>query len=180
MSVTRDLSHEAAQPTMGAIDDRPPHGRGALHRALGLASQTRWRSTKTVDERDLERLRVFYAALGPGFPPEAVSVFGDDEADLDWCVMHRGRLRRRLSSAELSNDELFDLLPTWELTRVEIRTMSGKLTKRGVLVSVGGYLHCRPRGSWYKECLPFVHRWTILDGTELTRAGDHAGVKAAA
>ncbi len=146
----------------------------------------------TVDEADLERLRVFYAALGPGFPIEALSVFEGEQAahDEDWCLRLRGRTLRCFGAEELSNDELFVMPPNWEVTRVVVRDLRGSLTKRGEVVSVTGHFYCRPHGSWGNERLPFLHLWTMcagralhfesfLDGVELRRKSHLEGCPAA-
>ena len=146
----------------------------------------RWQSHSptSVDDADLKRLRGLYDALGLGFPPEALQVFGGDEAADrgDWCLSRNGRTLRCLGADELSNDELFALPATWELMRVVVRTVGSKRTKRGHVVSFGGHLYCRPRGSWGNERFPFLHIWTMcagralhfedfLDGIELRRSG---------
>ncbi len=151
----------------------------------------RLRNGGAVDEVDLERLRVLYAALGPGFPAAALAVFtGEATAGDDWCVSYRGRTQRCLPAGELSNDELFVLPPRWEVMRVVVHALKGKPTKRGDVVSVSGYFYCRPRGSWTNERIPFLHLWTMcagqalrfdsfLDEIELRRRGCGAGCLAA-
>jgi hypothetical protein len=132
--------------------------------------RARLHSGKAVDEVDLDRLRELYAALGPGFPAAALAVFaGDDPSEGgDWCVSYRGRTQRCLRASEFSNDELFILPPRWEVMRVVVRTLRGKLTKRGDVVSVTGYFYCRPRGSWTNERIPFLHLWTMCAGQALS------------
>jgi hypothetical protein len=148
-----------------------------------------WLSHKSraADEADLEQLRALYASLGPGFPPQAQRVFAGEEAnDESWCLGHNGWQLRCLPALELSNNELFSLPPGWELMRVDIFSLTGKLTSRGELLNVSGHLYCRPRGSWETMRLPFLHLWTMcagralsfqsfLDGVELRRVGGLAG-----
>jgi hypothetical protein len=146
----------------------------------------RTHNRRAVDDADLFRLQDLYGALGLGFPAEAVRVFGGEDGrdGGDWCLYRRGRIRtlRCLSPPDLSSHELFSLPSTWEITRVVARDLTGQRTKHGDLVSVGGDVYCRARGSWDTARLPFYHLWTmcagralrfenLLDGTELKRRG---------
>jgi len=124
----------------------------------------------TVDEANMEPLRGLYDALGLGFPAEALRIFSGEHGHDDyWCLHRRGRSRtlRCLRAPELSNHELFALRDTWEIMRVVARDVTGQQTKRGDLVSVGGDLYCRRRGSWDNVRLPFFHLWTMCDGKAL-------------
>jgi hypothetical protein len=131
------------------------------------------------------RLRGIYGALGPGFPNEAVRLFGQGmEADDDgsessdaWSVRSNGRLVRYLSADELSSTDLFALPGSWEVMRVVVHNL---MRKRDI-VTVTGSVYCRPRGSWETMRLPVLHIWTMcadralrfenyLDGIELSRA----------
>ena len=70
------------------------------------------------------------------------------------------------------------MLPsTWEVMRAEVRSVKA----RRAVVTVTGFIYCRPRGSWEYLRLPLLHVWTIcldkalrfeslLDGLELRRA----------
>lgn len=151
------------------------------------------------DETDLEALREFYAALGPGLRPEVERVFAGDGSpgSVQWQgCLHRGRglvlapLRwRRLTSDGLTPERLFLLPPGWELTRAALAKLDGTLGKKGDLLSAQGTYYCRPRGSWANDPLPFVHLWTMcagralrfasyLDGLELRRDQTLAGCPA--
>jgi hypothetical protein len=140
--------------------------------------------SRTSDDADLNALRDLYGALGPGFPLEAQRVFeGDQQSERDeWCIGLRGRMLRCFDADELSSDEIFGLPAKWELTKVEVYKLRGRLTKSGDVVKVMGHLHCRPRGSWDSERFPFLHLWTMcagralrlesfFDGLELRRKG---------
>ena len=133
-----------------------------------------------ADEKleELERLRNAYRALGPGFPPEAMSLFSEEtQADGgDWCVKVFGKTRRCLRASELATTDLFALPGTWEVMRAEVRRLT---LKRGV-ATVTGFMYCRPRGSWENMRIPLLHVWTmrlgkalrfenLLDGIELCR-----------
>lgn len=55
----------------------------------------------------MEQLRSLYGVLGPGFPAEAVRIFGGDATDCgDWCVRHRGRTLHCLRASEFSDEAL--------------------------------------------------------------------------
>ena len=135
----------------------------------------------SFDDDALERLEKLYDALGLGFPPEGLVLFGGDTSELGvWSVSRRGRKLGYVSSSEVSNDELFALPPAWEIMRVVVHTVGSEHTRRGDVVSVAGHLYCRPRGSWASERFPFLHIWTMcagralrfedfLDGVELKR-----------
>jgi len=132
-------------------------------------------NTDTSDEQ-LDRLRDIYRGLGPGFPAEAARLF-DQGAGLDggdWCVRVNGRMSRCLSAAELASTDLFVLPSTWEIMRAEIRGLAAKRD----IVTVTGFMYCRPRGSWEHMRVPLLHVWTmrlgkalrfenLLDGLEL-------------
>ena len=129
-------------------------------------------------EDELELLRGAYGALGPGFAPEALTLFDQDGAQGgDWCIKVNGRRSRCLSTSELDSSDLFLLPATWEVMRVEVRRLT---YKRGV-ATVTGFMYCRPRGSWENIRVPLMHVWTmclgkalrfqnLLDGLELGRA----------
>ncbi len=130
-------------------------------------------------DEELEQLRNVYSALGPGFPAEALSLFGEDAgADgQDWCVKVFGRTSRYLRASEIASTDLFALPGTWEVMRAEVRRLT---YKRGV-ATVTGLMYCRPRGSWENVRVPLLHVWTmrlgkalrfenLLDGIELSRA----------
>jgi hypothetical protein len=132
-----------------------------------------------VADEELEQLRNAYRALGPGFPAEALSLFGEGVgADGgDWCVKVFGRTSRCLRASELASTDLFALPGTWEVMRAEVRRLT---YKRGV-ATVTGFMYCRPRGSWENMRVPLLHVWTmrlgkalrfenLLDGIELCRA----------
>jgi hypothetical protein len=151
---------------------------------------------KEPDEADLEALREFYAALGPGLPPAVERVFSGDgwPQSARWQAgLRRGRGRalaplswRRLASDDLTPERLFLLPPGWELTRAALARLGGLLSRKGDLLSAQGTYYCRPCGSWNTEALPFVHFWTMcggralrfanyLDGLELRREATLAG-----
>jgi hypothetical protein len=152
------------------------------------------RRSDPADAADLERLRRLYAALGPGFASEVLGVFADGEAPAAqgnaWCLRYNGHLERCLPTLELSNHELFAMPPAWEVMRVTVSRLGGRLTKHGEQFDVAGQLFCRPRGTWETMRLPFMHLWTIragrvlrfeslLDGIELRRVGSLTGGAAA-
>ncbi len=154
----------------------------------------KWRSGNggTVDEADLEQIRGLYAALGLGFPPEALRVFGDGDATAsdEWCAGYRGSTSRCLKATEFSSRELFTLPPAWDVMRIVVRNVRGERVKRGDVVSVTGHVYCRPRGSWATDRFPFLHVWTMcagkvlrfesyFDGLELRRMGRIEGCAAA-
>ncbi len=130
---------------------------------------------------DLEQLRNAYAALGPGFPREALTLFDQGGAEGgEWCVKVYGRTWRCLNASELQSTDLFALPSTWELTRAEVVRLR---YKRG-FATVTGLMYCRPRGSWENVRMPLLHVWTmcfgkalrfqnILDDFELCRADGH-------
>jgi len=128
----------------------------------------RLRQHREPEEADLAALRSLYAALGPGFPPEALNVFLPDGASYaeEWCV-HGRRVPSCAPAADLSNHMLFGMPPSWELTRVELRVLEGGFTKRGDRLKAGGFFFCRPRGTWHSERLPFLHFWTMCAGKVL-------------
>jgi len=141
---------------------------------------------------DLERLRDFYHAFGLGFPPAGDALFGDGDTGEpgDWQVSRRGHKLGYMRASEVSTDELFALAPAWEIMRVVVHTFERARTKRGDVVTVGGHLYCRPRGSWGNERFAFLHIWTLcagkalrfedlLEGLELTRMGHDKGCSAA-
>ena len=134
---------------------------------------------KQVADEELEELRDAYRALGPGFPPEALRLFDSDvgASGGDWCVRVYGRRSRCLSVRELASTDLFALPSTWEVMRTEVR----QLTSKRDVVTVMGFLYCRPRGTWENIRVPLLHLWTmrlgrvvrfenLLDGIELSRA----------
>ena len=134
---------------------------------------------KQVADEELAALRDAYRALGPGFPPEALRLFDQDvgASGGDWCVSVYGRRSRCLSASELASTDLFALPSTWEVMRTEVR----QLTSKRDVVTVMGFLHCRPRGTWENIRVPLLHVWTmclgrvvrfenLLDGIELSRA----------
>jgi hypothetical protein len=62
-----------------------------------------------------------------------------------------------------------------------MRTEVRQLTSKRDVVTVMGFLHCRPRGTWENIRVPLLHLWTmrlgrvvrfenLLDGIELSRA----------
>ena len=80
-------------------------------------------------------------------------------------------------TSELDSSDLFLLPATWEVMRAEVRRLT---YKRGI-GTVGGFMYCRPRGSWENIRVPLLHVWTmclgkalrfenLLDGLELGRA----------
>jgi hypothetical protein len=128
---------------------------------------------------ELEQLRAAYGALGPGLPAEARRLFAPDiDADgSDWYLKVHGKTSRRLSASELASTDLFALPSSWEVMRTEVRT----LTRKAGVVTVTGFMYCRPRGSWENMRVPLLHVWTIsvgrllrfenlLDGIELSPA----------
>jgi hypothetical protein len=130
-------------------------------------------------DEELERLQDAYGALGPGFPAEARRLFDPDVGadETEWCIKVHGKTSRRLGVSELASSDLFALPPTWEVMRTEVR----RLTCKGGVATVTGFLYCRPRGSWENMRLPLLHLWTmrlgkavrfqnLLDGIELSRA----------
>jgi hypothetical protein len=140
---------------------------------------------------DLEALRGLYAALGPGFAFEARQVFeGEDRSDgEEWCAGLNGFRVGCLAVSDLSGERLFMLPEKWELTRVAVQQLKGRLTKRGDVVKVRGYLYCRLRGDWDVEQFPFLHMWTMcagkairlesfFDGLELRRSAPLARCRA--
>jgi len=150
------------------------------------------RQRSDADEADLEALRRFYAALGPGLPLEVARVFAGDgspESEQWYARVRRGRglvlvprRWRRVEAADLSPARLFLLPPAWELTRATLSELQGELTKRGDLLTAQGTSYCRLRGSWDTDPLPFLHLWTMcggralrfesyIDGLELRRVG---------
>jgi hypothetical protein len=143
---------------------------------------------RVAEEVDLEAVRNLYAALGPGFAFEARRVFEGDtpSADEEWCVGDNGFGAGCFPVSELSGDRLFRLPEHWELTRVAVYKLKGRLTRRGDVVRVKGHLHCRLRGDWDVERFPFIHMWTMcagkalsfesfLDGLELRRRSPLSG-----
>jgi hypothetical protein len=133
-------------------------------------------SNPDTSDEQLDRLRDIYRGLGPGFPAAAAPLFdrGAGPDGGDWCVRVNGRMSRCLSAAELASTDLFVLPSTWEIMRAEIR---GLAARRDV-VTVTGFMYCRPRGSWEHMRVPLLHVWTmrlgkalrfenLLDGLEL-------------
>jgi hypothetical protein len=132
---------------------------------------------------ELEQLRAAYGALGPGLPAEARRLFAPDiDADgSDWYVKVHGKTSRRLRASELASTDLFALPSSWEVMRTEVRT----LTRKAGVVTVTGFMYCRPRGSWENMRVPILHMWTmclgkavrfqnLVDGIELCRADRRA------
>ena len=128
----------------------------------------------------VEPLRALYHALGPGFPTEALRLFGQEpEPDrTGWCLRHNGHVMRCLSAGELGSSDLFSLPSSWEVMRVVVNNL---MSKRDI-VTVTGAVYCRPRGTWEAVRLPLLHIWTMragkalrfenyLDGIELSRVG---------
>ena len=140
----------------------------------------RWlRSRPTeVDEGAVERVRAAYEALGPGFPRQVAELFeqeGDDDGM--WRRLAPRGQRRLIEAGELASEDLFSLPSGWEVMRVELRQLSA----RRDLISAGGFLFCRPRGTWENIRVPFLHNWalcrdkvltfqSVLDEIELRRA----------
>jgi hypothetical protein len=139
-----------------------------------------WRKdTTVVDEQLLEQLRGVYRDLGPGFPTAATRLFSAEGAadGGDWALSVNGHPSRLLSACELASSDLFVLPSTWEVMRAEVRSVKAKRD----VVTVTGFIYCRPRGSWEHVRLPLLHVWTIcldkalrfeslLDGVDLRRA----------
>ena len=135
---------------------------------------------------------MLYAFLGPGFPPQVLRVFAS-EAEREgesWCLAYNGWQLRCLAALDLSNNELFALPPGWELMRVDIAKLTGKLTSHGEVLNVAGFFYCRPHGAWEDMGFPFLHLWTMcagralrfqsfFDGIELQRVGRLEGCQAA-
>lgn len=176
MTIARSSQSKGLRPAELSRADGTPFSLGSLSQALRLMSFRRKRSATTVADCDLEKVRVFYAALGPGFPASAQSIFGNDEANEgvdganaadEWCVFHGGRPVRSLSATDLTNDELFAMPTDWELTRVHVRRLRGEVTRRGDHVTVEGHYCCRPHSSWDGVSYPFVHQWTLHAGRAL-------------
>ena len=117
---------------------------------------------KQVADEELAALRDAYRALGPGFPPEALRLFGEDvgASGGDWCVKIHGKTSRCLSVGELASTDLFALPGSWEVMRTEVR----QLTSKRDLVTVMGFLYCRPRGTWENIRVPLLHVWTMRLG----------------
>ncbi len=115
---------------------------------------------------DLAQLRLFYGALGLGFPAGGNALFGVQE-DAEWHVTWRGRIRRCLSAQELVAEDLFHLPWRWELMRVRLYEYYGRLTRHGEFVCVSGSVCSRPHGDWQHDQFPFVHQWTLKDGRAL-------------
>jgi hypothetical protein len=139
----------------------------------------RRKNTTVVDEELLEELRDVYRDLGPGFPTAATHLFSTEGvADGgDWALSVNGHPSRLLNTNELASTDLFVLPSTWEVMRAEVRSVKAKRD----VVTVTGFIYCRPRGSWEYLRLPLLHVWTIcvnkalrfeslLDGLELRRA----------
>ena len=176
MTIARSSQSKCLRPAELSRADGTLRGLRSLCRALGFASFRRAQSATAVADCDLEKLRVFYAALGPGFPASALSIFGNGEANEgvdganaggEWCVVHGGRPVRSLSAADLTNDELFAMPTDWELTRVHVRRLRGEVTRRGDHVMVEGDYCCRSHGAWDGFSYPFVHQWTLHLGRAL-------------
>lgn len=121
------------------------------------------------DEVNLEALRSFYAALGPGFALQARRVFegADSSAEEQWCAGINGLRVGCFDVSSLSSDRLFVLPRYWELTRVTVDKVVGRQTKRGYVVRVKGHFYCRVRGDSDVEEFPFLHMWTMLGGRAL-------------
>ncbi len=137
-----------------------------------------------LSDEELEQIREAYRALGPGFPAEAQRLFDPDAGDDGgvWCVKVLGRRSRCLNAGELASTDLFALPASWEVMRAEVRRLA---CKRSV-VTVTGFMYCRPRGSWENVRVPLLHVWTmrlgkalrfenLLDGIELSRVEPSAG-----
>ena len=135
-----------------------------------------------VGDDDVERLRSVYLALGPGFPAEAFALFEHEGGDGGgvWCRLAPHAKPRFLTATELASTDLFGLLPSWEVMRVEPR----RLTARSGIITVTGSMYCRPRGTWENIRVPVLHAWTmcqgkalrfqnLLDDIELRRADGH-------
>jgi hypothetical protein len=140
---------------------------------------SRRKDTTVVAEELLEQLRGIYRELGPGFPAAATRLFSTEGgADGgDWALSVNGHPARRLNAHDLASTDLFVLPSTWEVMRAEVRSVRAKRD----VVTVTGFIYCRPRGSWEYLRLPLLHVWTIcldkalrfeslLDGLELRRA----------
>ena len=139
----------------------------------------RQKNTTVLAEELLEQLRGVYRELGPGFPAAATRLFSVDGAEDGgaWALSVNGRPSRRLNACDLASTDLFVMPASWEVMRAEVRSFK---SKRDV-VTVTGFIYCRPRGSWEHLRVPLVHIWTIclgkalrfeslLDGVELRRA----------
>jgi hypothetical protein len=137
------------------------------------------KNTTVVAEELLEQLRGVYRDLGPGFPTAATHLFSAEGAadGGDWALSVNGHPPRLLNAHELASTDLFVLPSTWEVMRAEVRSFKAKRD----VVTVTGFIYCRPRGSWEHLRLPLLHVWTIcldralrfeslLDGLELRRA----------
>ena len=140
---------------------------------------SRHKSTTNMADELLEQLRGVYRGLGPGFPAEATRLFSEDGvADGGtWAVSVNGHTPRRLNVEDFSSTDLFVLPSSWEVMRAEVRSLTAKRD----IVTVTGFIYCRPRGSWEQMRVPLLHVWTIclgkalrfeslLDGVELRRA----------
>ena len=139
-----------------------------------------WRRPKIqVTDEELERLRSAYRALGPGFPAAALGLFEPEAGagEGEWCVKMFGSTARCLNAGALASTDLFALPPSWEVMRTEVRG----LARRRSVVTVSGFMYCRPRGTWEKIRVPLLHVWTLslgkalrfenlLDGIELSPA----------
>ncbi|HMK92376.1 MAG TPA: hypothetical protein VK576_05200 [Thermoleophilia bacterium] len=114
-----------------------------------------------VGDDDVERLRHAYLALGPGLPAAARELFRRDGGSEGpwWRRAPRGK-PRLIESTELGSADLFVLPPTWEIMRVVPRQIQ---TRHGT-VTVTGFMQCRPKGSWEKIQVPFMHVWTLCRG----------------
>jgi len=127
---------------------------------FGIFSRGRVRGER-VGADVLERLRRAYVAFGPGMPAEARDLFRRDGGSESrwWRRAPRGK-PRLIGPAELGSEDLFVLPPSWEVMSVVPRQFSAG---RGV-VTVAGFMHCRPRGSWERVQVPFLHAWTMCRG----------------
>ena len=132
-----------------------------------------------ISGEQVEQLREAYRGLGPGFPSAATRLFEQDASagGGEWYLKVFGRLVRRLRVHDMTSTDLFALPSTWEVMRAEVR---GLKAGRGV-VTVSGFMYCRPRGSWEHMRVPLLHVWTLgvgralrfqnlLDGIELSPA----------
>jgi hypothetical protein len=125
----------------------------------------------------LERIRRGYHAVGPGSPRAMLAMFHQEEAGApQWVVYDVGDTGRVFESRDVVALDLFGGLPAhWELTGVDLRIWD--FHERRSRLVVGGRFHSRPRGTWERIPIPFLHIWTVSGDQVLSVFDYFAGIE---